>query len=62
MQYKYLYEYYILAYIVGRISAQFCNNWAVSEESTILQTVSYADFDTSMNIRYGGICEINADS
>jgi hypothetical protein len=43
-------------YVVGRISAQFCNNCAVSEESTILTVC--VDFDTSRNIRHGGICEI----
>ena len=36
------------------------HNCAVSEESTIL--TGCVDFDTSMNIRYGGIREINADS
>ena len=40
-------------FIVGRISAQFCNNCAVSEESTVC-----VYFDTSINIRHGGICEI----
>ena len=33
---------------------------AFCEESTILTVC--VDFDTSMNIRYGGICEINANS
>ena len=33
---------------------------AFYEESTIL--TECADFDTSMNIKYGGICEINANS
>jgi hypothetical protein len=54
---------HLLFIIVGRIRSQFCSNCAVSEESTILTVFYYVclDFDTSMNIRYGGICEINAD-
>jgi hypothetical protein len=46
--------------LVGWISANFAIIVQYSEESTILTVC--VDFDTSMNIRYGGICELNADS
>ena len=41
------------------ISAQFLHNRAFPEESTIF--TECADFYASMNIRYGFICEINAE-
>ena len=46
--------------IVGRISTQFLHNRAFCEESTIL--TECVDFCRSMNIRYGAICEIDAES
>ena len=46
--------------IVGRICPQFLHNRAFCEESTKL--TGCVDFDTSMNIRYGGISEINTES
>ena len=46
--------------IVGRISAQFLHNRASCEESTILKEC--VDFCTSINIKYGAICEINAEN
>jgi hypothetical protein len=42
---------------VGRISESI---GAFCEESAIL--TGCVDFGTSMNIKYGGICEINANS
>ena len=42
---------------VGRISAQFLHNRASCEESIVPECV---DFHVSTNVRYGGICEINA--
>ena len=50
----------LLIVLVGRISEQFLHNRAFCEESTIL--TGCADFYTSMNIRYRGICEINPES
>ena len=45
---------------MGRISAQCLHNCAFCEERTKL--TGCVDFDTSMNIRYGGIFEINTES
>ena len=42
---------------VGWISEQFAYNHAFCEESTILTV--FVNFYTSMNIRFGAICEIN---
>ena len=47
-------------FIVERISAQFLHNRAFCEESTTL--TECIDVYTSMNIRYGAICQINAES
>ena len=46
--------------LVGRISAQFLNNRAFCEESTIL--TECVEFRMSMNIRYGAICEMNVEN
>ena len=46
--------------MVGRISTQFLHNRAFCEESTIL--TECVDVCRSMNIKYGAICEINAES
>ena len=46
--------------IVGRISAQFLHNSVYWEESTVL--TECLNFYTSINIRYGGIFEKNAES
>ena len=52
--------FYISHLIVERISAPFLHNRAFCEESTTL--TECIDVYTSMNIKYGAICQINAES